>query len=975
MASPWFFYHAGEDFSREWQLSLCDERSKVEREQKPMFMTVLDITGQLEGGDRSKIRYRGPLYFDFDMDTDDSDALAVVCSTFRVWLEKFSSKYDFDFDQAFIYLSGGKGFHVEIPMECFVPKVASAGYLNLAFAYREVAKTAMVESLDLSVYSARKGRMWRQPNIKRKNGKFKVQVPFSVAKDITPQKYQEMVAGPQTIFLPKAPSIFPKLALAFDNASRKVQDQLRAKKKRGAELKGILSTWKGSGKTPPPIQSMMDGDCRDGIGFQQIALQLSIWAATMELGADKFVEACTGLIEKHESDSYRYATKERRIRELRRMYEYMGEDDTYSFDPAPIAACLPPGTDVSCLGGDAGESSQAEVVRKEALAQDDPAAAILEAAQMGVRRGIRMNDSGIFVEKGGDGSVFLSRGYFTQIQAYRHYERVGRETIPRFLGYEADLMDGEQCLGRVMLNAETFATGASLRKYLLAYQVVYQGNDAETLGLVDIIAQKGRAMPTMYAYPREGMFIMNHPEDEDRIVRVYLTKDTFVTDQPDDEKKFSLSYRPEQALSRYNIDIHKAPKLKADDATVIAALFRYNTPRVVLDTLGWFLAAHYRSFYLHLRQQFPILQVYGEAGSGKSQTALMLSRLHWFHREPTLKSAVSMTAFAVDHAASSTTSAPFMIDEFKPREMVKSVRGRYEKLKDVLKASYVGSEVGDRGTLNKSLDTPLTTVSNRATAPIVFIGEAAEAETAIQERCVTVALSQQNQNPARTQAFEMLQEHTQVVSALGRLFMEFGFRINLDSMNRELTEIQKEIRAAAPVDGRGQSRMPARLVYNRAVILQTMRALKAVLRTVFGARFDADVDSLVNVAYDDIRASDSRLTSVSETAKVISAIAKLSRKVDTPWEVRRGKDFILGEGWVEIRVEECYDRYRAFCTTVGETILFDNMTAFRAALDQFGPVRDRYCVSSPLREEGSNELILRLDTRMLLNEGCTTFRT
>jgi hypothetical protein len=50
----------------------------------------------------------------------------------------------------------------------------------------------------------------------------------------------------------------------------------------------------------------------------------------------------------------------------------------------------------------------------------------------------------------------------------------------------------------------------------------------------------------------------------------------------------------------------------------------------VADLLGWFVACHYRSAYLYLFHQFPLLQVYGTAGSGKSQTVKMLAHLHWY---------------------------------------------------------------------------------------------------------------------------------------------------------------------------------------------------------------------------------------------------------------------------------------------------------------------------------------------------------
>jgi phenylalanine-4-hydroxylase len=47
-------------------------------------------------------------------------------------------------------------------------------------------------------------------------------------------------------------------------------------------------------------------------------------------------------------------------------------------------------------------------------------------------------------------------------------------------------------------------------------------------------------------------------------------------------------------------------------------------------------------------EQFPNLQVFGEAGAGKSQSVIMLSRLHWYRNSHGLATATSYTPFAID---------------------------------------------------------------------------------------------------------------------------------------------------------------------------------------------------------------------------------------------------------------------------------------------------------------------------------------
>ena len=115
------------------------------------------------------------------------------------------------------------------------------------------------------------------------------------------------------------------------------------------------------------------------------------------------------------------------------------------------------------------------------------------------------------------------------------------------------------------------------------------------------------------------------------------------------------------------IDIHKAPALSEEMRSQIEDLFNFNSPEVVINSVGWFIAAHYRSAYLRLFEQFPNLQVFGEAGAGKSQTVIMLSRLHWYRNGHGLATATSFTPFAIDNKVSTSHSAPAIFEEYKPR--------------------------------------------------------------------------------------------------------------------------------------------------------------------------------------------------------------------------------------------------------------------------------------------------------------------
>lgn len=976
MSTNWYFYHSTESFDSTWKFEMAEKRAEIARVEKPMFMTVLDITGEPDSGDWNKIKYRGPLYFDFDLDSDEPDALRIVCDNFRIFLQKLQSEYAFDLSQAWLYASGGKGFHIEIPQECFIPKPPAAGTTGLPAIYREIAKKLIVDALDMTVYTARKGRMWRQPNVQRKNGNYKVQIFLDEAMEITPEAYKEIVKKPRALHTPGTPTVNAKLALDFEACSRRVFEMMKNKKRKADTVSKVLQVWKASGKDPDVIGMMLDGQgLREGAQFQKIALQLSIYATTMGWTKDQFLERTTGLCANHVSDGVRYNTIEKRRRELARMYDYMAEDDQYAFDPAPIAALMIQGLDFSAIGLKQ-EAPAEELAARERLIQENPEAAILATEQDSVRRGVKVTERGVFVDKGDGTTYTICRATITNVRSFSLADRPeGADTNSDagFLGIEFTMREGERSLGHISVTADNFSTAGKLRALLLQRQLAYQGSDSETLGLMDTLVSRSRENIPIYVVPREGLFLLSHPK-MDKQIMVYLTKNGAITNLLEDDVQIELQYRPSQANSTYNIDIHRAPDLSEEHLEQLRKLFKINKPTVVADMVGWFLAAHWRSLFMACGDQFPLLQVFGEAGSGKSQTAILLSRLHWWKRETSTKSAMSMTNFALDNLVSTSTSAPLIIDEYKPRELARVGRGKHEKLKDVFKQSYFGGEVGDRGTLNKGGDTQLAIISNKATAPICFLGEAVESETAITERSVTVALSQNFQTPERQRAFNDLRNDPEALSAFGRFFVESAFMVDLTKMKQDLELTRREIEDRVPENARGRKAVPARMIHNRAVILLTLRMAKRLCQEKFGSALDAEWDSLINAQDEDLRAGNANVSSVSEIAKALSSIAMLSRKTNTPYELIRGTDYIRDNGYTEFRVEETYDKYKTFSRATGDTVLFDTVESFKSALRNFSAVINHNVVDTPLRQEGSTEMIVRLDDRLMQLEQVMAFR-
>jgi hypothetical protein len=76
------------------------------------------------------VKYRGPLYFDFD-----GNDIAEVTEKFQQFLGKLT-ELDVDLDMVRLYATGGRGYHALAPSELFLPKARPAGVVKLPLIYR-----------------------------------------------------------------------------------------------------------------------------------------------------------------------------------------------------------------------------------------------------------------------------------------------------------------------------------------------------------------------------------------------------------------------------------------------------------------------------------------------------------------------------------------------------------------------------------------------------------------------------------------------------------------------------------------------------------------------------------------------------------------------------------------------------------------------------------------------------------------------
>ncbi|HRE71781.1 MAG: hypothetical protein XXXNARYT_002448 [Candidatus Accumulibacter regalis] len=302
----------------------------------PEFRTVLGIIGD-NTGETPQAGYSalGPMYFDFD-----GEDIEEAINGFHGFLAKLQG-LSLNLHMVRLFASGVKGFHIEIPMQCFMGRIPDDGVLNLAYLYRECAHALYVDTLDLRVFSARKGRAWRVPNRRRESGTYKVPLAVGQALNMTPESCAALVSAPRPFPSLVTPELCPDLALIYSKARTKIAGKATHKRKVSDVAKSLRSRF-GS-KIPGVMAALGQGRFPARTGWNTICIQLVTLAHALDIDEETTVTQYRGLINSHESDGRRYNTAAKRERELRRLHSYVDGNPTYEVSIGGLRSILPQG--------------------------------------------------------------------------------------------------------------------------------------------------------------------------------------------------------------------------------------------------------------------------------------------------------------------------------------------------------------------------------------------------------------------------------------------------------------------------------------------------------------------------------------------------------------------------------------------------------------------------------------------------------
>lgn len=964
-----------------WEQINASDKQRTIEEERPAFVTVLACSRAPEEDwkreDYDGLRYKGPLYFDWDGGWQEAtDGL-------RNFLDVLKDEYKVDLNAIRIYATGGRGYHVEIPEFWFADGAGSrTGTQYLPAIYKEMAHRLFTQCMDMRIYTARKGRMWRVPNLprapKEPGGplRYKVAISPEQAFSFTEQEYTEWCSEPRPLPVVQPGSHSVKLAGLFQTCRDKVSGAVRQRRKTQKANEQMLKAF--DGQVPASIESLMSGQLPTTGGFNQIALQLAIAAHTFGISEDDLVARCEGLVQNHVSDGS-YNTPAKRRKELRNKWYYIEGNDCYSYSAGGMMGIVAEDSrkDVQDLN----PKEESSGFSAESLDADGNLIASegVQAAQAQFSSYI-LSKQGFFY-KTKDSTVQVTNVGMANPCTVRSLSTDPRkESAITDIEVQAWVTDmyGTQDCGRVAFPVNAFTSKAKLQPQLNAIAGRIQGSDDHASALLNYLqAQAKRNGDTVYVVHREGLdLIVDHlnpaTAGKPELIPIWVSPSAMMT------HRGSVPVRFKPLLSKsshYDADAHQCEPLDdtPDHREFLQALLTMNDDLVVGQMLGWFTSALHRQFYHHAFNQFPLLHPNGLAGTGKTMTSQVMARMYMVNRMNVTHSASDTTPFALKAAFASSASIPLVLDEYKPSEMS---REKCNKLRDFFRLAYnmgsAGTGGGDSGAATSSYR-DITEYS--FAAPTVYIGETEEQETATMQRSVSVSF---NQRSARrhTDSFERVQAEVWRMGQIGRSLIsrtlgvpdgQGGWRLapeSIDSRRAALKAIRDKLRASAPATAND------RQIYNMAVVLAGLDYLDDTLALVYGDTFRNRFECLRDAVHS--QKSDMAIIK-SEPTKVLDAMSAMSRSTRSAGEnwLIENQHYSVVEKELHLKLHESFHNYQIWSRSADARPIYTSWEQFAKAMSKYPAFVGEPNVS-PLKTSGAAK-VYAFSFPLLHEEGVEPF--
>ena len=722
------YYQLAED--QPWSLVEDTEsaiRAVMQRGAKRL--TILSVSDPVtDSADRSKLLYKGPFYADID----HADLSVSILSAKELVSRLIS--YGVAEENMEIYCSGSKGFHILVHPKCFYDGRALK---NLPKIYAQVATDLYVPGMDFSPYAGERGNVFRVPNVQRPDGKYKVRITNSELESMTVAEYATLTSGPRNIyFLPmSAPNVsVSSLLEMFQSAKKRIVDIESANNTLPVESAELARF-----KTDPPgcIRELTQGHSKGQVTFNRVAFQLAIYL--LRSGTDKAEMASIINLASKNLQSTTYSTERDRSRHIYALLSYLSHRPDKKF---------------SCAG------------MRSVVSSSPCSSCPIQGVSMALDSGffIVARDDGYY-DTAGKENIRLTSFTLTPIRAVHVIDKVTEEKRREHIVCTVEVAG--ETVGTVAIDEDAWGsrskfiacftgignltvTATDVGVQRLKHHILTGLDELDTQELVSTV---GVQRDIIFNYPRYTWVELGFSVNKMGVTGTHLyngPNDTYI----------------KEALPQF-LNIKLPDQVNYDYVAALRAFWGVNESRVTSVIFGWIFACFLKAHIHGIRGEFPLLNLWGGRGSGKTPTASWAAHFHGcqYSKYPAPQLSAG-TLFPVIDAISSTTTVPRILDEVNEH----GVGRNYHQILEMLKGCYNGAPTRRGGlTSGKEKHASGIGVVSRslfATAPVLYISEHSPDLPALLDRSVRIQLHERSLRPRNQQA--------NIVRASLQRYMEIG---------------------------------------------------------------------------------------------------------------------------------------------------------------------------------------------------------
>lgn len=363
----------------------------------------------------------------------------------------------------------------------------------------------------------------------------------------------------------------------------------------------------------------------------------------------------------------------------------------------------------------------------------------------------------------------------------------------------------------ILLRREDFESATKFKKALYRGAWSFFGNDVDVQKINDHLIRTWRKN-------RGAKVLMTRRAGRTTIVKNGHAYDFFASDTgvfdatgPRTDIEFTTTTDKEAGVAYSLSDQNEAHDVGMD-RQILAALFSMNQQSTIVPFLGWWFATPFKQILRSGGYKFPILQVYGTRGAGKTSTIQLLGHLFGISMMPL---PASSSDFIVISRGSQSDTVPACWTEY--REYLANQGHRSKNFLERCRNNYDGTPE-QRGRSD------LRTVEFLTTAPFCVDGEEMFSDSALKERILPAYFNVNKLDALARKAEAFLTESKVDLPRLGTRYLLNTLQVNPIALYEKAYTFFSD------------SGLPPRIQHNCAIGVVGLMSLEKFCNNVLGCR-------------------------------------------------------------------------------------------------------------------------------------------